>query len=254
MNEVVERAIARHGGLDRWSAVEGIEVDMLFAGALLDAKGYLEPLVATLAISTASPRTVVSPYGGPGERATFTPDLVWSETLGGIVTGELRDPRSSFEGHDWTTKWTQLQRLYFVGYAMWDYLTIPFLFMHPGFVFETLPAHHEDGETWDAIKVTFPHDIPAHCDVQTFYFDASGLLKRMDYQTDIAGGVASHYPYDPQTVGGLVFPTRRRIVQRTPDGPKVTGRTGVFIEYSAVRVRDWSDAATLDRSTDRAGS
>jgi hypothetical protein len=63
------------------------------------------------------------------------------------------------------------------------------------------------------------------------------MLKRFDYQTDIAGGVASHYPYDPKTIGGIVFPTRRRVVQRKPEGPKLTGITGVYLDFLRIDVR-----------------
>lgn len=51
--------------------------------------------------------------------------------------------------------------------------------------------------------------MPAHWPAQKFFFDAKGLLKRIDYETVVAGGIASHYCYDPKTFGGIVFPTRR---------------------------------------------
>jgi len=49
------------------------------------------------------------------------------------------------------------------------------------------------------------------------------MLKRWDYETDVVGGVAAHYCYDPVTVEGIVFPTLRRVVRRTPDGPLLVG-------------------------------
>jgi hypothetical protein len=54
----------------------------------------------------------------------------------------------------------------------------------------------------------------------------------------VLGGVASHYLYDPKTFAGLVVPTRRRVVQRTPAGPKITGITAVFLDYLDVQIHD----------------
>ena len=34
-----------------------------------------------------------------------------------------------------------------------------------------------------------------------------------------------------------VFPTRRRIVQRRPEGPKLTGITGVYLDFQRIDVR-----------------
>ena len=42
-----------------------------------------------------------------------------------------------------------------------------------------------------------------------FFFDAKSLLKRIEYETVVAGGIASHHCYDPKMFGGIVFPTRR---------------------------------------------
>jgi hypothetical protein len=57
--------------------------------------------------------------------------------------------------------------------------------------------------------VKFPSDVPTHCAEQTFFFSEKVLLRRLDYATDIAGGVGSHYCFDQETFGGLVFPTPR---------------------------------------------
>src|ERR1700730_5105292 len=98
---------------------------------------------------------------------------------------------------------------------MWNYLTTPFLLSRPGFELKELAPHLEDRETWRVLQVTFPPDIPTHCTVQKFYFSAEGMLKRIDYVTDVLGGVAAHYCYDPKTFGDPVFPPRRPVCRRT---------------------------------------
>jgi hypothetical protein len=46
------------------------------------------------------------------------------------------------------TKATDLDVAYFKSYALWTYLTIPFLYTYAGFVTEEPPPWREDGETW----------------------------------------------------------------------------------------------------------
>ena len=76
--------------------------------------------------------------------------------------------------------------------------------------------------------------IPTHALRQTFYFNDEGLLQRLDYATDVAGGVASHYCFDHVTFDGIVVPTFRRVVKRKPEGPIVHGPTAVLIVISEV--------------------
>jgi hypothetical protein len=55
-------------------------------------------------------------------------------------------PRESFAGHGLDTPWDRPQLAYFAGYAMWTYLTAPFLFVRDGVSTEELPAWNENGE------------------------------------------------------------------------------------------------------------
>jgi hypothetical protein len=53
-----------------------------------------------------------------------------------------------------------------------------------------------------------------------FFFNAKGLWQRLDY---VAIGPTSHYCFDQRPSVGFVFPTLRRLVQRSPSGPLVSG-------------------------------
>jgi hypothetical protein len=77
-----------------------------------------------------------------------------------------------------------------------------------------------------------------------FYFGPDLLLRRMDYVTDVAGGVAAHYCFDHRPYEGIIMPTLRRIVSRTGEGAKVTGRTGFLLDYIDVDVRHNDDRGT----------
>jgi hypothetical protein len=113
--------------------------------------------------------------------------------------------------------------------------------MHPDFFpaaeQPTWKPHVEGEETWRVLEVTYPDGIPAHTKVQKLYFDDGFMLKRLDYVTDVLGGVAAHYCYDPVTIDGIVLPTLRRVVRRTADGPLLSGRTSFILDYTDVVIR-----------------
>ena len=68
----------------------------------------------------------------PDDRWIFTSDRVWIERRDGLVIEERFEPRAAFAGHEHSTPWDRLHLTYFIGYAIWNYLTAPFLFTRPG--------------------------------------------------------------------------------------------------------------------------
>ena len=111
-----------------------------------------------------------SPFLKPNLRTSFEPHRVAIETTDGRVVEERLQPRDSFVGHGVDTPWDRLQLAYFAGYAMWTYLTTPFLFAMDGVATEELEPWRENGETWRRLKVTFPHSIATHSTVQIVLF------------------------------------------------------------------------------------
>ena len=76
-------------------------------------------------------RSSVSPYGAAAQRTMFTPDRIAIERLDGTLVAGPRAPRDS-SGHQMNTPWDPLHRAYFNGYALWTYLTTPFLLAMSG--------------------------------------------------------------------------------------------------------------------------
>lgn len=238
MNDLLQLAIEKHGGMDRWNRVESLELTFTVSGALFEIKGFPEHMTTRLLVPVDHQQTIMHPYGKADQIGVFTPDKVWIEAADGSILDSRDNPRDAFEGHVRATPWDQLHRLYFLGYAMWNYLTTPFIFTREGFVVEELAEHQEDNEVWRVMNVHYPTGFATHCSPQKHYFDLDGNLKRIDYNTDVAGGVATHYCYDPKDFGGLIVPTRRRVVQRFPAGPKINGRSTVFLDYLSLKVND----------------
>ena len=160
------------------------------------------------------------PFGASNLRSSFTPRQVAIELSDGEPVESMNDPRASFSGHTLETPWSSLQLAYFVGTAMWTYLTQPFAMSLPGFATQELEPWAEDADVrLRRLRVTWPDYLATHSTQQTLYFDANGLLARHDYEVEIiAGAPAAHLFSDFQTVAGIVLPTRHRIYPRGRGG------------------------------------
>jgi len=172
-----------------------------------------------------------------GTHSVYEPERTAIETDDGRVLDSRVRPRDSFAGHKVTTPWDDLQVVYFRGYAMWTYLTTPFLFREPGFQTQELEPWSESGEEWRRLRVRFPSIVHSHSPEQIFYFDAKGLLRRHDYSVEIMGGTwSAHYVDEHKTFGGIVFPTRRRVYNYGADNRPHLNRTLVSIDFHEITV------------------
>jgi hypothetical protein len=135
-----------------------------------------------------------------------------------LKTSELDEPRNTFAGYTPQSPWTESQFLYFVSYALHNYMTMPFALTSNGVRCMEVEAHEEHGEHWRVLRVSFPRDTHVHCPEQRFYFNDAGHLVRNDYTPEVSGGSAAHYTFDHKNFDGFVFPTHRRVVFRDVDG------------------------------------
>ncbi len=242
MSDLLELAIEAHGGLTRWRALRSIAITLSLTGGLWRLKGYPDGMHGMrLEIDPRQPSVITQPLGplralNPAHiRGHFKPDCVWVEHSDGEVVGQRQDPRASFAGHELSTPWDELHELYFRSYAFWNYVTTPFLLAEAGVEAREIGQHQENGETWRRLVVRFPAHVPTHTREQTFYFSQQGLLRRVDYELDIAGAApAAHYCFDHATFDGLVVPTLRRVVARAPEGPMLSGPTAALVQITDV--------------------
>ncbi len=237
MNKLLDKAIEAHGGLDRWKSFEKVEASIVSGGGFFSLKGLLQdsdPRLMTVWLHEE--RSSVLPYGAPDQRTMFTPDRIAIEKLDGTIVAERLAPKDSFAGHLMHTPWDPLHRAYFNGEALWTYLTTPFLLaMDCVRIEETLPWQ-EGAETWRVLRAWFPGGIETHSAIQDFFFDERFLLRRHDYNVNIAGGFgAAQLISDHVTVDGIVVPTKRRAYTRGPDRRPVLDMLMVTIDFSDIR-------------------
>lgn len=223
-----------HGGIDRWHHFSKVRSSVVSGGFLWGMKGI--PLDDTPRSITSEFRrqwTRVEPFGQADWHMLYEPHRVVIETHAGETVAQQDNPRETFTGHEWETPWTPLQLAYFNGYAMWTYYNLPFLLGEPGIETTPIPSIADGGSVLRGLSVRFPQEIHSHSPEQSVYFDDSGLLRRQDYEVDIAGrGRAAHLISDYVDVQGLLFPTRRRVFMRNADGTLQFDKMPVSIDLS----------------------
>jgi hypothetical protein len=239
MGELLDQVLDAHGGLDRWRSLSTVEASIVTGGGLWGVKGLVQdPAPRRMTVSLHEQRASVHPFGAPDQRTAFTPDRIAIEKLDGTLVAERLDPRASFAGHELTTPWDALHRAYFNGYALWTYLTSPFLLAMPGVTVTEIAPVQEQGQEWRGLRAAFPSAMASHSAEQDFYVGDDHLLRRHDYHVDVAGGFAAvQYVGDIVEADGIRLPSTRRAYRRGPDGRAILEQLMVSIDLDDIRFR-----------------
>lgn len=230
--QIVREAIEAHGGATRWRGLAALEAEISAWGLLFTLKR--QPVLDHVRVraSTREPRFAFLNVPPGRSSELLGEEEVRIVEADGSVSARRAQPRAAFRGLRRQLYWDRLDFTYFGGYATWNYLTTPFLFLRPGFAFETLQPLPGTPAGWARLRVAFPPDVPTHSRIQEFTFDEQRLLRRLDYVAEVVGGWAraAHLCGAYRNFGGLRAPTRRR-VRPLPFGSKpLPGPTLVAIE------------------------
>lgn len=239
---LLDEVLEAHGGLERWRAVQTVEASARSGGLLIRTRvpgtRFADYRVS---VDVEGRRTVIEPFPEVGRRGVFDRGEVRIEADDGEVIETRSDPRSAFFGRPGlrrNLRWDALDSTYFAGYAMWNYLTMPYLLTRDGVEVSEGEQWSQDGEQWRRVEARFPEWLDTHSPRQSFYFDSGGLLRRHDYVAEPVGGWAhgAHYCADHVEAGGLTFPTRRWVRPIGPGNRSMPFPTMVWIEIDDVRV------------------
>jgi hypothetical protein len=212
MNDLLTLAVDAHGGLVRWNQFKAVNARMSVEGVLWQTKGHLPEMKDLRVEARLQEQHLVIHYVGFDKRTVFTGSRVNVETESGRLLDFRENPRSSYAGQVFETPWDDIHTAYFTSYALWTYLTIPFVYTYPGFAVTELSPWMENGELWRSLQATFPESIPSHTQTQVSYFGPDGLLRRHEYTVDVLGGAPGlNYALDYREVQGIMVPTKRRV-------------------------------------------
>jgi hypothetical protein len=246
MNDLLKLAVAAHGGLKRWSAVEAMTLAASVTGDLWQDRGkagYLKHV--TLRVEARRERVTMD-FPGQDKRTVFEPNRVEVQRRDGTILATRDNPEASFAGQGPLTPWDDLHVAYFSGEAFYTYCNTPFLYTYDGFTSEEIRPIDVDGETWRRLKVTFPDTVKSHTKTQVFCFGPDGLLRRQDYTVDVLGGnLGFNYASDYRDVDGIIVPTKRRVYAHEGDHPRVKEPLLVQIEMTNIALAHRSPATML---------
>ena len=236
--DLVYEAVEAHGGSRLWRGIQTLEAEVSARGLLFGAKQRPTLERVRVRAATTTPRLQFVDFPLPGLHSRFLGDReVRISDASGTLQARRERPRDSFWWPDRQLWWDRLDFTYFAGYALWNYLTLPFSLLRPGFAFEILEPLPAATGDWLRLKVTFPADLPTHSRTQVLYFDDDRHLKRMDYTAEVVGlwARAAHLCEDYRDFGGLRAPTRRQVVPQGPGGWSLPGPTLVGLELHDLR-------------------
>ncbi len=222
--ELLEKIIAAHGGIAQWEKFQKVSVTMIGGGTLLTLQEMPQNRSErTVTAWLHQQRAGLKPFG-PSEEvfSDFTPTRVAIENVNGELIAERKGTAQTLHKDMKTGLWGILGLATFNGYALWQYLNMPFFMTLPGFSIKEIDPYTERNETWRVLEVTFPENLMSHSRIQQFYFDNNFLLRRQDYVVDVAVEEkntfkVAQYVYDYREVQGLKMPTIRRMYHRNED-------------------------------------
>ena len=240
---LLDQVLNAHGGIERWREAGTIRARVRSGGLLIRTRVPGNRFADfELTVDIAGRRAVLDPFPRDDQKGVFDRGEARIESDGGEVIASRANPRAAFSGIAGvrrSLRWDALDATYFAGYAMWNYLTTPYLLTLGGVGVREGEPWIRDGETWRRLEVKFPDDLDTHSPYQTFYFDSGGLLRRHDYVARVVGRWAhgAHYCADHTESGGLTFPTRRWVRPIGPGNRSLPFPTMVWIELSGIEVQ-----------------
>ena len=159
------------------------------------------------------PEIRIRPYGRADRIAVLDGFEVRIENAEGEVLKRRGNGRSRFPSLRRRFWWDELDQAYFVGYALWNYLTLPALLIRTEIDWTELSPGRLEG--------VFPPYLPTHCRTQRFEFDIeTSLLRQHDYTAEVIGkrALAAHLVLGHDEWSGIPYPSRRRVTPRAHDG------------------------------------
>jgi len=225
MNQIAQKAIEAYGGHDRWEKAKFLEAEFSVDGLAFTLKRRPPFKRARITMEMARPFSRITPIGkNPDITGILDGPDVRLENSSGEVIQTRKNARQYFPGGRRLLFWDDLDMAYFANYAMWNYLTLPFLLARKD-------IEWQETET-GLLEAIFPQEIPTHNRVQRFRFDEeTGRLIQHDYTAEIISrfAKAAHVVLEHSENEDICFASARRVTPRSAKGKPRRGPTLIAI-------------------------
>jgi hypothetical protein len=125
---LLDRAVGRHGGWAAWNALRSLTLTMRqLSGLLPSLKGLRRtfPQPGRADVFPHQSRAVFHDYPTPGQRGIFDAGAVQIVDGDGAIVASSPERRRNFGGLGKWRRWSPADALYFFGYAVTHYHSLP---------------------------------------------------------------------------------------------------------------------------------
>lgn len=215
--EAIDRAIERHGGLKRYEQVDRIVCEIYTLGGFGMARRGLNtkfPMPRIVTLMPRENRAILHDFPVPGRECIFDNGRVAEVAPGEPpVFAEDNFRIKMMSVSRFRRPWTTLEAAYFFGYAMTHYTSMPYSLKGVkvvGF------ARRDSGDWRTRIDFEYPPMAHTHSQLETIYFDESGLLVRHDYRPEVSSPIAraANFSREYKNFDGYLITERREVFFR----------------------------------------
>lgn len=215
--EAIEHAIERHGGMKRYDQVDRIVCEIYTLGGFGMARRGLNTKFPMPRIVTLMPhenRAILHDFPVPGRDCHFDKGRVAEVAHGEApVYAEDNYRVRMMSVSRFRRPWSTLDATYFFGYAMTHYTSMPYSLRGVKVVGFT---RRDSGDWRTRIDFEYPPMSHTHSQIETIYFDESGLLIRHDYRPEVSSPIAraANFLRDYKNFDGYLVTERRQVFFR----------------------------------------
>ena len=236
--DLIDDIMEAHGGRTRWRKLEVIVASLSSGGFALTSK--LQPFAfrnLKISVNPHERRVVFKNFCHEGRRGIWTPTHVQIRDENDTLVWERQDPRAQFGSLAKRLHWDKLDILYFAGYALWNYLSFPFILDLVGVSVTQQPPLNDRSS--NRLVATLDPCIPTHSSTQSFHINTKRQLVQHDYTAEVLGSWAhaANCCLASEQVGGFRFYTRRAVYPLMGQQTVLPFPTLVWIKLDDVNVR-----------------
>lgn len=245
-SDTLARACEYYGGRAAWHALRTIR---LIPGQLsglvpwLKGAGKTFPLPSVFEITPHARVARFVGYPDPERVGIFENGTVRIERVGdGAVVARSEAHRRTFDWRARMRRWEPLDALYFFGYALTHYHSLPFTLSEGRLIRVRTSGTLANRIT--VLDVELPSGLPTHCRRQQFYFDSLGQIVRHDYYAEIIGVWArgAHYWKRQARFSGFPISLERHVLARFGSIPlPITALHATFADAEVIFDRTLAD-------------